>query len=257
MTHINQNSNRSVQPYRHEVVFYTYPKFIFCWPILAMGYVLWLLNRLGWGGPEAYAWLWVVTLLLVFATIGFDLNRNFTIFWIALILLLWVSVAWLGARKNVDIFSHIYHFFADLNPSYSASLGLMVSVPLTILYAIMWIWTRLNYKWRITHNEFEHYQFGRMDDSLARGAKRVRTSYPDFFEFLVCLAGDLIIYDSTGRRVLRRIPHVPLLPLVRRRINSILEATAITMSELDDETEESAEADVEELNADDESDRGV
>ncbi|MBN2210634.1 MAG: hypothetical protein JW709_04485 [Sedimentisphaerales bacterium] len=257
MTQTNNSSKKRARKVRHEVVFYTYPKFLFCWPILVMGYVLWLLNRLQWGGPELYAWMWVITLVLVVMTIGFDLNRNFTIFWLAVLLLLWMSVAWFGAKKNIDIFSHIYHFFADLNPGYSVSLGLMVSIPLTVLYGIMWIWTRLNYKWRITHNEFEHYQFGRMDDSLARGAKRVRTSYPDFFEFLVFLAGDLVIYDSTGRRVLRRIPHVPLLPFVRRKINFILESTAVTVGELDDEAGEQAESEVEDFDADDESDRGV
>ena len=80
-----------------------------------------------------------------------------------------------------------------------------------------------------------------MDDSLARGAKRVRTSYPDFFELLLCLAGDLIIFDSVGRRELRRIPHVPFLPFVRKRINRILEKTAITAGEMDDEAEAAAD----------------
>ena len=49
------------------------------------------------------------------------------------------------------------------------------------------------------------------------------------------LAGDLVIFDSTGRRELCRINHVPLLPLVRKRINRILETTAITAGEIEDE----------------------
>ena len=147
-------------------------------------------------------------------------------------------ILWLRDVKSVKIFSQIYTFFADLDPQYSKSLGLLVSIVLAVLYIVMWIWTRLNSKWRITHNEFEHYEFGRMDDSLARGAKRVRTSYPDLFEFLLCMAGDLIIFDSVGQRELRRIPHVPLLPLVRRKINRILEKTAITAGEIEDESDE-------------------
>lgn len=97
----------------------------------------------------------------------------------------------------------------------------------------MLFWTRLNNKWRITHNEFEHFSFGRSDDSLARGAKRVRSSYPDLLEFLFCLAGELDIYDSAGRRKLRTIPNVPLLPLVRRRISKLLETTQVTTAEQD------------------------
>jgi hypothetical protein len=156
------------------------------------------------------------------------LSRNVAVFWVVLIVGGWFGILWLRDVKSVKIFSQIYQFFADLNPQYSASLGVMLSLLMSVFFVIMWVWSRINSKWRITHNEFEHYQFGRMDDSLGRGAKSVRTSYPDFFELLLCLAGDLIIYDSTGRRELRRINHVPMLPFVRRRINWILETTAVT-----------------------------
>jgi len=225
---------------KHEIVFYTYPKFIFCWPIIFMGYLLWFIDKLG-ANLEILAWFWGVTLIIVIITIGFDLNRNLTIFWVVLIAAIWFLIKWLGDVKDVKLFSHIYHFFAGLDPKYSGSMGLGLSIVLTILLLIMWFWTRLNSKWRITHNEFEHYQFGKMDDSLARGAKRVRSSYPDFFELLLCLAGDLVIFDSVGRRELRRIPHVPFLPFVRKRINCILEKTAITAGEMDDEVEAAAD----------------
>ena len=39
----------------------------------------------------------------------------------------------------------------------------------------------------------------------------------------MCLAGDLIIFDSTGRRVLKKISDVPFLPFVKKKINFILE----------------------------------
>ena len=202
---------------KHEVVFYTYPKFIFCWPIIFLGYFLWLFDGLG-ANSEILAWIWGITLIVVMITIGFDLNRNLAIFWVVLISAFWFLIIWLRDAKSVRLFSHIYNFFAGLDPVYSRSMGLGLSIVLSLLLLIMLLWTRLNSKWRITHNEFEHYQFGKMDDSLARGAKRVRASYPDFFELLICWAGDLVIFDSIGRRELRRIPHVLCLPLVRRRI---------------------------------------
>lgn len=221
---------------RHEVTFYTYPKYIFCWPLIAIGFLLWPFAHYNWIGAEPLAWIWGMTLLLVIVTMGLDLNRNYSIFWLVVIAALWLLTLWLG-EKGVTLFTDIYHFFCDLDPQYSANLGLIISIPLLLFFGIMWIWTRVNCRWRITHNEFEHYQFGRMDDSLARGAKRIRTSYPDFFELLLCLAGDLMIYDSTGRKVIRRIPHVPLLPMVKKRINSILEATAVITEEIiEDET---------------------
>ena len=289
----NQNSQQA--KLKHEVVFYTYPKFLFCWPLIAVGFLLCFFG--GWAGEpssipagepatvsqgeptaaptadqaaaaenaqssasaggrssETLAWIWIITLIIVLVTVGFDLSRNFTIFWLVLIGGFWFMIIWLQDVKSVKIFAWIYHLISDLDPQYSAPMGLAVSITLTILYLIMWIWTRINSKWRITHNEFEHYQFGRMDDSLARGAKRVRSSYPDFFELLLCLAGDLIIFDSTGRRQLRRIPHVPLLPNVRQRINRILEKTAITADLVDDEHEADTAEDV---TSDDEGDRSL
>ena len=218
---------------RHEVKFYTYPKFLFSWPLMAMGFILWPLA--GRADPEILAWIWGGTLLIVLVTVGFDLNRNYTIFWLVLIGGVWAAIAWLRDVKEVVVFSRIYDFFANLDPVYPRNLGMILSIVMAVLFLIMWIWTRLNCRWRITHNEFEHYQFGRMDDSLARGAKRIRTSYPDFFELLLCLAGDLVIFDSTGRRELRRIPHVPMLPMVKTKINRIMETTAVTAAELEDE----------------------
>ncbi|MCK5271781.1 MAG: hypothetical protein KAJ52_04360 [Sedimentisphaerales bacterium] len=263
---------------KHEVTFYTYPKYIFCWPLIVVGFGLWFIapsTQPEQGPPpqidetavasesaepeatsqttglkalletvdsaklsETLAWVWAITAIVVLVTLGFDLNRNYTAFWLVLIGGCWAMILWLRDVKSVKIFSQVYTFFADLDPQYSKSLGLLVSIVLAALYLVMWIWTRLNSKWRITHNEFEHYEFGRMDDSLARGAKRVRTSYPDLFEFLLCMAGDLIIFDSVGQRELRRIPHVPLLPLVRRKINRILEKTAITAGEIEDESDD-------------------
>ena len=245
-------NDKPAKKIRHEVIFYTYPKFLFCWPLIVVGFLLWGFDRQEWISSETLAWIWGITLIVVLITVGFDLNRNYTIFWIVLIGGVWFFIYWLRDVKSVRLFSNIYQFFADLDPTYSRNLGIIISIVLAFFYLIMWIVSRFNSKWRITHNEFEHYQFGRMDDSLARGAKRVRTSYPDFFELILCLAGDLVIFDSMGRRELRRIPHVPFLPLVRKKINSILETTAITAAEIDDEADDTGVD-----GSDDEGDRGI
>ena len=41
-------------------------------------------------------------------------------------------------------------------------------------------------------------------------------------------AGTLIVYSATGRTELKRIPHVPLIFLVRKKINRLLESTMVT-----------------------------
>ncbi len=217
----------------HEVVFHTYPKLVFCWPLIAIGFLLWPLAAID-ADPEILAWIWCCTLILVVLTIGVDINRNYAVFWTIVLIAFWLLVLWLDAI-GIGFFKYIHKFFADMDPQYSGSLGLLVSIPLLIAYIIMWVWTRINCRWRITHNEFEHYQFGRMDDSIARGAKRLRSSYPDFFELLILMAGDLIIYDAVGKKELRRIQHVPLLPLVKKKLNRLLEMTAVTADVLEDE----------------------
>jgi hypothetical protein len=231
------------------VSFYTYPKFIFTWPLILLGLILWPVAE--YSDTEILAWVWMVTLIVIMITVGFDLNRNVAIFCVVFIAAFWFLILWLNA-KEIHLFTRIYRYFAELDPSYSKNLGLIVSIILGILYLIMWLVTRLNCHWRVTHNEFEHYQFGRQDDSLARGAKRIRVSYPDIFELLLCLAGELIIYDSTGRRELRRIQHVPFLPYVKKKINRLMESTAITAAELEDEADGAADIDVE-----DDSDRSL
>ncbi|MBI4584825.1 MAG: hypothetical protein HY717_12490 [Planctomycetes bacterium] len=231
--------------HEHEIIFYTYPKLIFAWLLIVAGFVLWPISGWGWFGPETLAWFWGLLLFVTVLTMGVDINRNVTVFWMVVIAACWLAVIYLRDVRGFTIFGAIYNFFADLNPDYSRSLGLLVSIFLSIPFGVMLVWSRLNSKWRITHNEFEHFQFGKQDDSLGRGAKRVRSSYPDFFELLLCLAGDLVVYDATGMRELRRIPHVPLLPMVRKRIGLILESTAITPEDLGAVEQEAAEGDTE------------
>lgn len=232
----NEKGKETQKKELYEVVFYTYPKLIFTWPLIAMGFLLWPAAHWGWVDAEILAWIWGATVLLVVITMGVDMNRNYTIFALVIVVAFWLLVVVMNL-KGFTLFRRIYHFFADLDPQYSPNLGLIVSIPLLIAFGIMWGWTRVNSRWRITHNEFEHYQLGRLDDSIARGAKRVRTSYPDLFELLICLAGDLVIYDASGRREIRRIPHVPMLPFVKKKINILLERMAVTQEVIDDELE--------------------
>ena len=76
----------------------------------------------------------------------------------------------------------IFNFFEDQEVAYNRGFGLSISLLLLIPYLTMLVWARMQHRWRITHNEFEHYAWGRADDSLARGAKRVWSTYPDLLE---------------------------------------------------------------------------
>ncbi len=262
------------------VVFHSYPKLIFAWPLIVMGFVFYFIafpktadlatdpdkvveavqqveqeaaeapdagaaadqisataqeaaapkGHVHSGRLEVLGWVYLILAVLVVLTIGVDIERNVGVFWAIAILFLYFLGKWLGDAKGLPVFEHMYDFFADMQVQYNRGFGLAVSCLLLVPYGVIVFWARIQNKWRITHNEFEHYSFGRADDSLARGAKRVRSTYPDLLELLLLGSGTLIVYSATGRSELRRIPNVPLLPLMRRRINAILEQTAVTMS---------------------------
>lgn len=216
-----------------EVILYSYPKLLFAWPLVAFGFFMAPFGGLDfeWAQGSAIGWAYLFTILIVIMTIGIDLERNHSVFWIVLVLLLMFVGMWLGSKFEVPVFKQIGEAFAELGVEYNWGFGLSLSILLAIPFVVMVLWSRLSHKWRITHNEFESYSFGRADDSLARGAKRVRSTYPDLLELLLCGAGTLIVYSATGRTELRRIRHVPMLPLKRRAINRILETTSVTTSD--------------------------
>ncbi len=232
----------------HEVTFVSYPKLIFIWPLIVFGFLGWPIA--GWIAPggvdpaqvsaglEALAWAYLWVIVLVLLTLGVDVDRNQAAFWLVLIAAIWLLGAWLQSARQFTLFGNIYRWFNSLDLQYDRNFALALSVILAVPFVVMIVYARLNDRWRITHNEFEHYSFGRLDDSLGRGAKTIRTSYPDVFEMLLGMAGTLTVYNATGTRELRRIPHVFLLPLVRRKLDRILERTAVTAAAIDDEEDD-------------------
>lgn len=214
---------------RHEVIFHTYPKLIFAWPIIVVGLFFTLLTTI-FDDPSFAAllgWPYLIVVAVVVLTIGVDVERNHAMFWLVVFIALVLFGVFLQDR-GIPVLSATAEWIAGLGVTFDRGFGLLLSLLLLPPYLVMLIWARLQHRWRITHNEFEHYSWGRADDSLARGAKRVRSTYPDLLEFLLCGSGTLIVYSATGRSELRRIPHVPMIFLVRKRINRLLESTAIT-----------------------------
>lgn len=226
----------------HEVTFITYPKLLFIWPVLLAGFVFYPIA--GYANEHALStlgWLYLFIAVLVILALGVDVNRNHAAFWAVLIFGLWILGLWLRDVKGITVFGNLYNFFAGLNVRYDRGFGIALSLVLLAPYLIMIFWARINDRWRITHNEFEHYSFGKMDDALGRGSKTIRTDFPDVFEMLLGMAGTLIVYNANGDQELRRIPHVMFLPMVRARLNKILERTAITTDSLaSDDDEQSA-----------------
>lgn len=215
----------------HEVTFVAYPKLLFVWPLIVLGFVFWPIAH--WGGESAellgtLGWIYILVAVFVVLTLGVDVDRNQAVFWVVLAAAVWLLGLVLKDRAGITVFGNIYQFFHGLNVRYDKGFGLALSIILLVPFLLMLLWARLNDRWRITHNEFEHYSFGKMDDSLGRGAKTIRTSFPDVFEAILGLAGTLVVYNATGTQKLREIPHVMFLPFVRARLSKVLERMAVT-----------------------------
>ena len=224
---MNSTTHHAAPAPLNAVVFHAYPKLIFCWPLIFAGYVFYFLPA-AWATGTPVGWLYLATAFLVLLTMGVDVERNYAVVWIVLIAAFYILGLWLRDTQHFTLFGDVYRRFAAMDVRYNPDLGLVLSIFLSVPYAVMLVWARVQDKWRITHNEFEHLSWGRTDDSLARGAKRVRTSYPDVFELLLCGAGTLIIYAANGDTELRRIEHVPMLPALRGKITQLLESTAVS-----------------------------
>lgn len=226
----------------HEVSFVGYPKLLFVWPLLLAGLIFWPISSWQWISDATLGWVYIWVAIVVLVTIGVDINRNHFVFWLAVIALFWILGLWLKDSKGITVFGDIYKWFQSLEVRYNRGFGLALSVILLVPFAITLGYARLNDLWRITHNEFEHYSFGKTDDSIGRGAKTIRTTFPDVLEFALGLAGTLIVFNATGTKELRRIPHVMFLPFVRRKLNKILERTAITQMAIAEEEEDEDES---------------
>ncbi len=215
----------------NEICFHSFPQLVFTWPLILAGFLFYGLDAanliqpatLGW----IYGWVFVVTIL----TLGVDQDRNHFAFWLVVIALIVVVIMYIELARHVVIIGHIHHFFNGLKMDYPRDWCLFASIMLSIFYGLMICETRLNDKWIVSHNKFEHVAFGRTDVSLGKGAKGTKTVYPDILQLIFCLSGDLIITSGDGTKYLRIIRNVPLLPFVNARVRKILDATAVTPAE--------------------------
>jgi len=216
---------------RGAIVIHSYPDFVYVWPLIAAGVIFFYLGQTI--NPVLTGWIYLTLAATVLVTIGYDLNRNYSIFWILLISLIWVICLWLKSAKGVVYFEEMGNAIKNFPMEYSPSFGWALSVVLALIYLIMLIEVRLNQRWRLTNNEIEHKSFGFSNDSLARSAKRVTATYPDILELILLGSGTLTIYSAQGGQKLREIKNIPFLIFRMRKISKILESMAVSTEDME------------------------
>lgn len=205
-----------------KVSLFTYPKFFFVWPIIFSPLALMVLESAGMT-PQQLGWIYAGIVALVALTLGIDLDRNTSFFWGLFLLTIVLSIKVIAFEWGWSLSEWALQSLQQLNVSYNPGLAWAISVLVGIPYIAMLVWTRIQDRWKITPYEFEHFSFGVVDQSLARGAKMVRTSYPDFLEVLFGLSGTLHVYSSNGDKELVKIQHIPFLPFAKARIARVLD----------------------------------
>lgn len=226
------------------VIIYSYPQFVFAWPVIVFGFIFAAIQGMGWvgeTGQSAIAWTYIAIVCLVMLAMGVDLGRNSSIFCLVLFLGGWFGILWLQAAHGITFFERISAFVRDLQPNISATAMVAVSIILSIIYVMMHVMAFFNDRWRITHNEIEHRSFGHKEDATGRGAKRVLARYPDVLELLICFSGTIEVYSSLGTQKLVTIRNVPLLPLRMKKISRILETTSVEGAISEEEEQEEAD----------------
>jgi len=205
------------------IVIYSYPEFIYAWPMIIFGFLLAGLQSGGMLSADAVAWTYIIIVSLVTLTMGVDLGRNASVFCLVLFIGIWLGILWLQDAKNVTLFASLSAFISSLHPAISTHALLLLSAILLIIYLIMIFFAFINDRWRITSNEIEHRSLGHREDATGRGAKRVLARYPDVLELLICLSGTIEVFSATGNRQLLVIKNVPFLPFRMKKISRILE----------------------------------
>jgi hypothetical protein len=229
---------------RPTAVLYSYPPIVYIWPVILLGFLFWFTDHFGMLSPKFEAWAYAITVVIVLMTMGLDINRNMAAFWLVVIAAVWFLVLWLRGVKGFVFFDRIGLFFENLQPVYSADLGILISIFLAVIYVIIVVTAHINDKWVFSENEIEHYALFRGSNSLGRGAKGVTASYRDFFEIVLLLAGDVEVRTAQGNRVLARIKNVPFLWFRMRKIDRILSSIAVTTGAADEESSEHGEDEV-------------
>ncbi len=210
----------------NSIVFHSYPKFVFCWPILFLGLVGYLWSLVG-TPPSALSWVYVLAMTVVLLAISFDMGRNWVAIWSLVVMVFVFCALWLGSVYGVPVFRTIGHWLGTREMDYPVGLTSTISLILAPIFLGMVISVRLNQKWRMTHNEIERFVFWSSSDSFGRGSKQFTFTFPDVLERLLLFSGTITVKTNNGK-FLKAIPDVPGLTLKMRKFDRILAAVAMS-----------------------------
>ena len=222
----------------NEVRFVRFNKLVYTWPLLVVGYFLSSLQALG-VDSETLGWWWVVSAVLVVATVCCDFNRNWTIFMASTIGFIWLF-GYKLAEWGFPVWTWLYTHFADMNIAYSSGIVQALSELLTIGFFVNLIYCFAEHRVVINHNEVVELALLRKVASHPRVGARFLLEVPDFLELILGF-GAASLRVTRGNRDIT-FENVPGLFLNWNKIDTLLNTIAVKQQS-DQDDDEDAPAD--------------
>lgn len=223
-----------------ELVFHSYPPFLFVWPVIVTGILFWWFRS--WTDGSEYAgWFYITTMFISLLTMGVDLSRNESVFAVLVIALIGACSGWFDAVQGIPVMGNIIGYFRHLDVHYNAAGGYSLSIILGIVFLIMRGKVTLDDRWRISHNQIEHVVKATRDGDTARGAKGIVFDFPDILELLIAGSGTIHVLTAQGAPQMK-IGHVPGLFWKRKKIQRLFNAIQVDATMADEEIHEDPHA---------------
>jgi len=233
---ILMKKGEDMHPKTGRIVLYEFPKAIFLWPLIPLGFISWALAHLG-TDPETLGWIYLSVFSFVLVAVTVDVDRN-TALVLVLVAIIFILGGLFAASRAIPIFGWISQRLANLDITFHQGMAWFFTVLSGVLVGYSLLWALFNGKWLVTPNEIQHFSIGKQDYAIARAAKSVVIRYSDYLEFLIGFSGSIVVLRPNSQEALYEIPHVLFLPWKKHLLDRLLELREVTTAQIeDDETD--------------------
>ena len=141
--------------------FVAFPKFLVVWPLIMAGFFLPMLQELI---PTVFTnqricEVWIVTLIFVLVTLGFDFDNLWTAIIVLLLSLGIVASLLIATKYNIPILERLRLIVQSLRLEITSDNMLSISFILGVIYIFMLITCCLNHSWVVTEGKIERTKF--------------------------------------------------------------------------------------------------
>ncbi|MDD5026191.1 MAG: hypothetical protein PHH13_02320 [Candidatus Peribacteraceae bacterium] len=194
------------------VDFFYYPKFLYTWPLIVAGYLCYAVSQSA--GPNAdvfLGWVYTITVVAVVTTLGIDLRLRVAGV-VVLAIALGVVTAVAFGIKGYAVASRSLEFLHACTPRFDRGGTLLISITLSVVYILMYIWVHLFQRVHIGAGGAVIVKvFGESATKYLADNRCFSVDWPDTLEWLLGFgAGQITIRDRASNSEIV-LPNVPLL----------------------------------------------